>query len=112
MSPLGFSVQMINQKSLLARLLQALLLLNLFDMLFTLWGVEMGIFVEANPLLRWCINQGHIVFVLMKTGLCIQFVLGSMLIADKIKYYSLLTSGIVIIYSTVVIRSFSLLIRL
>ena len=110
MSPLRFYIRLTKQKTLLPKLLQALLLLNLLDILFTLWGVEMGIFVEANPLLRWCMNQGHMVFVLMKTGLCIQFVLGSMLIANKIKYYSLLTSGIVIVYSTVVIRSLSLLI--
>lgn len=109
MSALGRSSNIVNQESFLKKLLMALLLLNLGDMLFTLWGVETGMFVEANPLLRWCMNHGHLFFVLIKTGLCVQFVLGSLLVAKKVKYYAVMTSIVVLIYSAVVLRTVGLL---
>jgi len=103
------SGHIVNQESFLKKLLMALLLLNLGDMLFTIWGVETGTFVEANPLLRWCMSRGHLFFVLIKTGLCIQFVLGSLVVAKKVKYYAVMTSIVVLIYSAVVLRTVGLL---
>ena len=55
-------------------------------------------------------HQGMAFFVLVKTGLCFQFVLGSILMAKKVRYFALLTSFIVLIYSAVVIRTVGLLI--
>lgn len=110
MSILRWPLPISNNEPLLKKMLLALILLNIGDMAFTLWGVRTGIFVEVNPLMRWCLNQGMAFFVLVKTGLCFQFVLGSILMAKKVRYFALLTSFIVIIYSAVVIRTVGLLI--
>ncbi len=95
----------IRHRPLLDKLLQALLLLNLVDMLLTLCGVELGIIIEANPLMRWCLSQGAGYFVLVKTLLCFQFVLLSFFVANKFRHFLLLTFLLVFIYSAVVIRT-------
>jgi hypothetical protein len=103
----------LKDEDLLQKLLLALLLLNMIDMLTTIWGVEMGILVEANPLLRWCMDQGNGLFVLVKTGLCVQFVITALLLARKIRqfnsYFSILTGLVLLIYSTVVIRTMGMI---
>ena len=113
MSTSRLKAAILNDKTLLQKLLLALLLLNMIDMLTTIWGVEMGILVEANPLLRWCMDQGNVLFVAVKTALCAQFVFTALLLARKIKqfhnYFSILTGLVLIVYSTVVIRTFGMI---
>jgi len=112
--PYCWLVSHLHNESLLQKLLLALLILNVGDMISTLWGVQMGILVEANPLLRWCLEKGILLFALIKTALCAQFILTALLLARKVKQYiihfAILTSAIIIVYSAVVIRTFGLLI--
>ncbi len=110
MSILRWTAPISNNESLLKKLLLVLLLLNLGDMLSTIWGVEAGILIEANPLLRWCMDRGVLVFALVKTVLCVQFVIIALVLSKKVKYFVIVTSVIVLFYSAVVIRSFGLLI--
>jgi hypothetical protein len=109
-----WTTAILNDESLLKKLLLALLLLNMGDMISTIWGLESGIFIEANPLLRWCINKGMMFFILVKTALCVQFVLTALLLAKKIKQFAnqftLLTFLVILVYSAVVIRTIGLLI--
>jgi len=109
-SVLRWPAPILNHESYLKKLLLALMLLNLGDMLFTLWGVQAGVFIEANPLMRWCMNRGTVFFVVVKSLLCVQFVLGSLLIAKRFKHLTFLISIIVFFYSAVVLWSVGLLI--
>jgi hypothetical protein len=79
-------------------------------MLLTLWGVRLGIIIEANPLMRWCLSQGAAYFVLVKTLLCFQFVMASFFVANRFKHFVPLTSALVFIYSAVVIRTVGMII--
>jgi hypothetical protein len=103
-----------NDHTLLKKLLLALLILNMVDMISTIWGVETGLLIEINPLLRWLMEQGMILFVLVKTALCVQFVIMALLLSNKIKQcanqFAILTSLVVLVYSAVVIRTIGLLI--
>jgi hypothetical protein len=104
-----WNMTIISDEKLLGRLLLALVLLNVADMLATIWGIEMGLFIEANPLLRWCIDQGLPLFVMVKMFLCVQFVVVAMMLSTRIRHFTMLTSILVVLYSAVVIRSFGLL---
>ena len=109
MGALRWNTTIISDEKLLEKLLLALVLLNVADMLATIWGIEMGLFVEANPLLRWCIDRGVSLFVLVKMTLCIQFVVVALILYNRVKHFTMLTSIVVILYMAVVIRSFGLL---
>jgi hypothetical protein len=103
-----------NDQPLLKKLLLALLILNVIDMLTTLWGVEMGILMEANPLLRWFMDQSKLLFILVKTALCVQFIFMALFLSKRIKQsttqFTMLTFLLVLVYSAVVIRTAGLLI--
>jgi hypothetical protein len=109
MFSLSWNSVIIRDELLIGKLLFTLLLLNVVDMLATVWGVEIGLFIEANPLLRWCLQQGILFFAVVKMTLCVQFILVVMLLSRKVNHLALLTCIIVVIYSAVVIRSFGLL---
>jgi len=108
------TAQIPNDQALLKKLLLALLILNMGDMLSTLWGVEMGILIEANPLLRWFMDQGVLLFILVKTALCLQFIFMALYLSKKIKQcatqFAVLTFLLLLVYSAVVIRTAGLLI--
>jgi len=106
---LRWNMTIISDKKLLKALLLSLVLLNIADMLATIWGVEMGLFVEANPLLRWCIDRGVTVFVMVKMILTIQFVVVALSLSSRVRHFALLTSIVVVLYLAVVVRSFGLL---
>ena len=109
MGALCWNMTIFSDERMLKKLLLALVLLNVIDMLATIWGVEMGLFVEGNPLLRWCIDQGLPLFVMVKMILCVQFVVVAPLLSTRVKHFTLLTSIVVVLYTAVVIRSFGLL---
>jgi len=108
------TAQIPNDQALLKKLLLALLILNMGDMLSTLWGVEMGILIEANPLLRWFMDQSVLLFILVKTALCVQFIFMALYLSKKIKQcaaqFAVLTLLLILVYSAVVIRTAGLLI--
>jgi hypothetical protein len=110
----GWSAAILNDESLLKKLLLALLILNMGDMLSTVWGVQAGLLTEANPLLRWCMDQGNVLFVLVKTALCAQFVFTALLLVRKAKQctvqFAVLTFLVIVVYSAVVVRTVGLLI--
>ena len=108
------TAEMPNDQKLLKKLLLALLILNMVDMLSTLWGVEMGILMEANPLLRWFLDRGALLFILVKTALCVQFIFMALFLSKRIKQcagqFAVLTFLLILVYSAVVIRTAGLLI--
>jgi hypothetical protein len=53
----------------LYQLTKTIIVLNIFDALFTLFWVEAGFAEEANAFLRHLVNHSPIVFVLVKTVL-------------------------------------------
>ena len=103
-----------NDQALLKKLLLALLILNTGDMLSTLWGVEMGILTEANPILRWFMEQSTLLFILAKTFLCVQFIFMALFLSKKIRQctdqFVMLTFFLILLYSAVVIRTAGFLI--
>lgn len=108
------TAEIIQDQPLLKKLLLALLILNMADMLTTLWGVEMGILMEANPLLRWFMDQSMLLFILVKTALCVQFIFMALFLSRKIKQcadqFAVLTFLLILVYSAVVIRTAGMLI--
>lgn len=50
-------------------IVRAVIVLNLFDAVFTLWWVKAGLAVEANALMRDLVHDGALVFVLAKIAL-------------------------------------------
>lgn len=50
-------------------IVKAVLVLNLFDAVFTLFWVELGVAVEANALLRDLVHEHALAFVLAKLSL-------------------------------------------
>jgi hypothetical protein len=108
------TAEITSHQLLLKKLLLVLLVLNMGDMLSTLWGVEMGILIEANPLLRWLMDQHVLLFIMAKTALCVQFIFMAMFLSKKIKQFAgqfvMLTFLLILVYSAVVIRTTHLLI--
>lgn len=51
-----------------ARLLVALMALNLLDAVMTLWAVRLGVATEANPVMAMALDLGEPVFLLAKIG--------------------------------------------
>jgi len=107
------TAEIANDQALLKKLLLALLILNMGDMLTTLWGVEMGILMEANPLLRWFMDQSTLLFILVKTILCVQFIFMALFLSKRIEpfatQFTVLTFLLILVYSAVVIRTAGLL---
>ena len=108
------TIEITNDQALLKKLLLALLILNMGDMISTIWGIEMGLLIEANPLLRWFMEQSLILFILVKTALCVQFIIMALFLSKKIRQctnqFIVLTLLIVIVYSAIVVRTIGLLI--
>jgi len=57
--------------------MRPLLILSLLDALLTLWGLSLGVIVEANPIMQWLIEKSPIVFMVVKLSLPV--ILGSVL---------------------------------
>jgi len=93
----------------LKTLLFFLFVLNLADGALLLWGKSTGLFQEANPLMRWCLERGVGTFLSVKVFLCLAYILVS-LVAKKPKYMNPVTSFLVVIYSIIVLHSLQLLI--
>ena len=114
MLPTSRTIEIPNDQALLKKLLLALLILNMGDMISTIWGVEMGLFIEANPLLRWFMEQGMILFIVVKTALCVQFIIMALFLSKKIKQFAnqfiVLTFIIVLVYTAIMVRTIGLLI--
>jgi hypothetical protein len=53
----------------LAGIIKTILVLNLFDAVFTLFWVRAGLALEANALLRNLVNEHAVLFVATKLGL-------------------------------------------
>jgi hypothetical protein len=108
------TVEIPNDQLLLKKLLLALLILNMGDMISTIWGVETGLLIEANPMLHWLMERGMVLFVLVKTALCVQFVITALFLSKKIKQcanqFAILTSVLVLVYFAIVVRTVGLLI--
>ena len=108
------TAQIASDQVLLKKLLLVLLILNMGDMLSTLWGVEMGILIESNPLLRWLMDKSVLLFIMAKTMLCVQFIFMSLFLSKKVRQFAdqfaMLTFLLILVYSFVVIRTAHLLI--
>ena len=50
-------------------LFKSVILLNLFDIIFTLYAVESGYAIEANPFMRELLNMSPLVFAISKISL-------------------------------------------
>ena len=96
------------EMKLLKILLLFLFILNLADGLLLLWGQSTGLFQEANPLMRWCLERGVGIFLSVKILLCLAYIAVT-LAAKKPKYMNPVTSFLVAIYSMIVIHSLQLL---
>ncbi len=90
-------------------LLFVLFVLNLADGALLLWGRSTGLFQEANPLMKWCLERGVGMFIWVKISLCSAYIVVSLL-AKKPKYLTPVTSLLVAIYSLIVFHSLRLLI--
>jgi hypothetical protein len=65
----GFHVGTEQHFEWLAGIVKAVLILNLFDAVFTLFWVRAGLALEANALMRTLVNEHAILFVVTKLGL-------------------------------------------
>lgn len=93
---------------LLKILLFLLFILNLADGILLLWGESTGLFQEANPLMRWCLERGVGIFLSVKISLCLAYIAVT-LAAKKPEYMNPITSFLVAIYSMIVLHSLQLL---